>query len=98
MPAPWALIAARQLSEDFEEEDTSTDLTIPAGFMFILICCCIYCGCRERMNAVLGCPEDSYCGIGSEQSGEACGSGCSIIFGTLEEFSSKDEVTGRVRV
>ena len=98
MPVLSALVgAARHLSEDYneEEEETALDLTIPAGFMFILLCSCVYCGCRERANRCLGCPEDSLCGVGSGQDGELCGSGCSILIGTIE---STRGAASRVRV
>ena len=99
MPALSALIdVARQLSErhNADEEDTSPDLVTPAGFMFLVLCCCFYCGCRERANRYLGCPEDSMCGLGSDGDSEWCNSGCSILFGTAE--ATKNEVTSRVRV
>ena len=100
MPALSALIdVARQLSEDYkaeDEEDTSPDMFTPAGFMLLVICCCFYCGCRERANRCLGCPEDSICGLAANADSEWCNSGCSILFGTVE--ATKNEVTSRVRV
>ena len=99
MPALSALaVVARQLSEDYngEAEDTSLDVFTPAGFMFFLLCCCIYCGCRERANRCLGCPEESVCGLASNADSEWCNSGCSILFGTVE--TAKNEVTSKVRV
>ena len=99
MPALSALIdVVRQLSEEYneEEEDTSPDLFTPAGFMFLVLCCCFYCGCRERANRYLGCPEDSICGLSADGDSEWCSSGCSIFFGTVE--ATKTEVNSRVRV
>jgi hypothetical protein len=99
MPALSALIdVARQLSEEFsdDEEDTSADLFGPGGFMFLVLCFCFYCGCRERVNQCMGCPEDSCCGLGSGGDSEWINSACSICIGTVE--TTKNEVDSRVRV
>ena len=100
MPAahPALIDVVRQLSEEYneDEEDTSPDLFTPAGFMFLVLCCCFYCGCRERANRYLGCPEDSVCGLSADGDSEWCKSSFSIFFGAVE--ATKTEVNSRVRV
>ena len=101
MPALSALIdVARQLSEaeEFsdEEEDTSGDVYGPGGFMFLILCFCVYCSCRERVNQCIGCPEDSCCGMYGGGDSEWINSACSICIGVGEE--AKAEVESRVRV
>ena len=101
MPALSALIdVARQLSESEEfsdeEEDTSGDVYGPGGFMFLILCFCVYCSCRERVNQCIGCPEDSCCGMYGGGDSEWINSACSICIGVGEE--AKAEVESRVRV
>ena len=99
MQALSALIdVARQLSEEFsdEEEDTSGDVYGPGGFMFLILCFCVYCSCRERVNQCIGCPEDSCCGMHGGGDSEWINSACSICIGVGEE--AKAEVESRVRV
>ena len=101
MPGLSALIdVARQLSESEEfsdeEEDTSGDVYGPGGFMFLILCFCVYCSCRERVNQCIGCPEDSCCGMYGGGDSEWINSACSICIGVGEE--AKAEVESRVRV
>jgi len=100
MPALSALIdVARQLSE---EEDTSTDLYSIAGCVFLVLCFCFYCGCRKRVNACMGCAEDSVCGLGSEGDSSGWSSTCSICMVMAQDDDLhrqvKNEIDSRIPV
>ena len=63
----YAASAARMLSEEAEEgESTLPDVTVPAGLLALVLLLCCYCGFRERVNHIMGCREDSFCGLTSD--------------------------------
>ena len=100
MPALSALIdVARQLSE---EEDTSNELYSIAGCVFLVLCFCFYCGCRKRVNACMGCAEDSVCGLGSEGDSSGWSSTCSICMVMAQDDDLhrqvKNEIDSRIPV
>ena len=79
-------VTARHLSEEYSDDEDSgvgSGLGMFVGIVVLLLCCCFYCACRESANRFIGCPEASYCGLGSDQDSEVCGSACGLVFGTV---------------
>ena len=91
------LMSLRRLTEEEDEEDTSADYSVPAGMFIMVLWCCAYCLWREKANRMLGCPEDSYCGLSTNgDSDEICGNCCTTGAALAED--AKATVGNRVRV
>ena len=91
------LVSLRRLTEEEDEEDTSADYSVPAGMFIMVLWCCAYCLWREKANRMLGCPEDSYCGLSTNgDSDEICGNCCTTGAALAED--AKATVGNRVRV